>query len=55
MDIGHLQTLFRKLGLDNPVEELTFEEFLGPVPREAYYTAEYITEIFLSGQDDEDM
>lgn len=55
MDIGHLQTLFVKLGLDDPAEELTFEDFLGPAPREANFTAEDITEIFLSGQDDEDM
>lgn len=55
MDTAHLQMLFIKLGLDDPAEELTFEEFLGPVPREAYFTAEDITEIFLSGQDDEDM
>lgn len=55
MDTAHLQMLFIQLGLDDPAEELTFEEFLGTVPREAYFTAEDITEIFLSGQDDEDM
>ena len=57
MDTAHLQMLFIKLGLDDPAEELTvtFEEFLGPVPREAYFTADDITEIFLSEQDYEDM
>ena len=55
MDTGHLQKLFIKLGLDDPAEELTFEEFLGPAPREANFTTEDITEIFFSGQDDEDM
>ena len=55
MDTAHLQMLFIKLGLDDPAEELTFEEFLGPAPREANFTTEDITEIFFSGQDDEDM
>ena len=53
MSERHLLRLFDKLGLSRPEKAMTFEQMLNEAsPRELYYTAEEISAIFLSDQED---